>query len=104
MISPIPLGGYVKLLGENKEEEIEDSLKKFSFQNKSAFQKILIVAGGPLFNFIFAALVFGILFIKGVPILQPYVGEVQKNFPAQKAGIKQKPEWKDLLIKAVQNK
>jgi regulator of sigma E protease len=88
MISPIPLGGYVKLLGENKEEEIEDSLKKFSFQNKSAFQKILIVAGGPLFNFIFAALVFGILFIKGVPILQPYVGEVQKNFPAQKAGIK----------------
>ena len=88
MISPIPLGGYVKLLGEDKDEEIDDKLKEFAFQNKHPFQKIMIIFGGPLFNFIFAAIVFAFLFVKGVPVLQPYVGDLQKGFPAAKAGIK----------------
>ncbi len=88
MLSAIPLGGYVKLLGEDKEEEIEKELIRHSFQAKTALQKILIIAGGPLFNFIFAALVFSFLFVKGVPILEPYIAEVQKNFPAAAAGIK----------------
>ena len=87
MLSLVPLGGYVKLLGEDKEEEISDDLKQHSFQNKSGLQKILIIFGGPLFNFLFAAVVFAFLFVKGVPMLQPYVAEVQKDFPAAVAGI-----------------
>ncbi len=86
-ISLIPFGGYVKLLGE-EEEEIPDNLQKYSFQNKSTFQKILIILGGPLFNFLFAVVVFSFVFVKGIGIIEPYVGEVQKNMPAYKVGIK----------------
>ncbi len=87
MLSAIPLGGYVKLLGEDKEEEIEEDLQIHSFQAKTPVQKIMIIFGGPLFNFLFAALVFAFLFVKGVPVLQTYVANVQKDFPAAKAGI-----------------
>ncbi len=85
MVSLVPFGGYVKLLGEDKEEDVANDLKKFSYNEKSAIQKILIIFGGPLFNFLFAALVFSFLFVKGVPELQPYVGGVQKDLPAAQA-------------------
>ncbi len=88
MVSLIPFGGFVKLLGEDKEEEIDETLKEYSYNSKSPLQRILIIFGGPLFNLIFAALLFSFLFMKGVPVLGPYVGGVQKGLPAESAGIK----------------
>ncbi len=88
MISLIPFGGFVKLLGENKEDEVSPELREFSYYNKTPLQRILIIFGGPLFNLLFAALIFSFLFIKGVPVLQPYVGGVQKGLPAEAAGLK----------------
>ena len=85
-ISAIPFGGYVKLLGE-EDEDVPEELEKFSFSRKSAIEKILIILGGPLFNFLFAAIFFGIVFLKGIAILEPFIGEVQKNMPAYKAGL-----------------
>ncbi len=85
-ISAIPFGGYVKLLGE-EDDDVPVELEEFSFPKKTTFQKIMIVLGGPLFNFIFAAIFFSIVFLKGVAILQPYIGEVQKNMPAYSAGL-----------------
>ncbi len=86
-VSAIPFGGYVKLLGED-DDDIPEGLEKYAFSNKSTFQKIMIIFGGPLFNFIFAALFFAIVFLKGVAILQPFIGDVQKNMPAYSAGLK----------------
>jgi regulator of sigma E protease len=88
MVSLVPFGGFVKLLGEDKEEEIEPELKNFSYHSKTALQKILIIFGGPLFNLLFAVIVFSFLFMKGVPVLQPYIGGVQKGLPAEHAGLK----------------
>ena len=86
-VSAIPFGGYVKLLGE-EDDDVPIELTKYSFNNKSAFQKIMIILGGPLFNFIFAGLFFAIVFLKGITILEPYIGDVQKNMPAYTAGLK----------------
>ncbi|MBP5591300.1 RIP metalloprotease RseP [bacterium] len=58
-ISLVPLGGYVKMLGESTSEgdDIEEKDLPFAFSSKKWWQKVLIVFAGPLFNMIFAFLV-----------------------------------------------
>ncbi len=88
-ISAIPLGGFVKMLGEQPNEPIPDELKHLSFSHKPVWQKALVVAAGPLSNIFFATFIFFWIFmIAGQPILLPVVGSVQKGSPAQHAGIK----------------
>ena len=59
-ISLFPLGGYVKMLGESTSEENDIGEKDipFAFSSKKWWQKVLIVAAGPVFNMIFAFFVF----------------------------------------------
>ena len=59
-ISMIPLGGYVKMLGEStsEENEVEEKDLPFAFSAKEWWQKVIIVSAGPIFNLIFAFLVF----------------------------------------------
>ena len=58
-ISLVPLGGYVKMLGESTSEEgdVAENEIRFSFSGKKWWQKVLIVCAGPVFNLIFAFLV-----------------------------------------------
>ena len=58
-ISLVPLGGYVKMLGESTSEgdDIEEKDRPFAFNTKKWWQKVLIVCAGPVFNLIFAFLV-----------------------------------------------
>lgn len=87
-ISLIPLGGYVKMMGEETGEPIDPKEIEFSFSHKKLFQKAMIVAAGPLFNFLLALLIFyGIFQLSGRYLIQPVVGEVAENTPAQAAGI-----------------
>ncbi|QWK13697.1 MAG: RIP metalloprotease RseP [Aquificota bacterium] len=88
-ISALPLGGYVKLYGE--EEEIKDPR---AFSSKPGWQKILIAFGGPLFNFILAILLFAFIFAIGREVPKysyekPVVGYVVENSLAQKLGIRE---------------
>lgn len=87
LISAVPLGGYVKMLGEEPEAEIteEDRTRAYNFQ--PVWKRFLIVLCGPVFNIIFAALLFSVIFIAGVPSLLPEVGEVLPDSPAAAAGI-----------------
>ncbi len=90
LISWIPLGGYVKMFGENpsEEEEISPEEQRYSFTHKPPWTRFLIVFAGPFFNFLFAIAVFCLIFsIEGLPHLSPYIGEVNKDMPAVKAGI-----------------
>ena len=59
-ISMIPLGGYVKMLGESTSEEndVEEKDLLLAFSSKKWWQKVLIVCAGPVFNLVFAFLVF----------------------------------------------
>jgi len=87
LISMIPLGGYVKMLGESEEDELSPEDEERSFQKQPVLKRIGIVAAGPLFNFLFAILVFSIIYSFGVPVLTSRIGDVQEGGAAFKAGI-----------------
>jgi regulator of sigma E protease len=87
MISAFPLGGYVKLLGDNPNEKVAKSDKKKAFLLQSVRKRMAIVAAGPLANLLLAVCFFTLLFSVGIPQLQPIVGTVADGFPAQKAGV-----------------
>ncbi len=88
VISAFPLGGFVKMLGEENDEQIipEDSHRSFSKQ--PVLTRIAIAAAGPMFNFLLAFILFsGIFLISGYPIMIAEVGQVRPDSPADKSGI-----------------
>jgi regulator of sigma E protease len=88
-ISAIPLGGYVKMVGEEPGAEIDPADIPISFTHKHVFKRILIVAAGPFFNILLAVLIFFTVFqVSGVFVLKPIVGEVKEDSPADKGGLK----------------
>ena len=88
-VSAIPLGGFVKMVGEDPTSEMDPQDIPFSFTHKHVFKRMLIVAAGPAFNLLLAVLIFyGIFQISGTYILKPLIGGVQENSPAQVAGLK----------------
>lgn len=88
VISAFPLGGYVKMIGEAPDEEVSPEDLSRSFSNKSAGKKMAIVAAGPIFNIVFASILFTMAFMVGVPTMTAEVGDVKEDFPAFEAGIK----------------
>ncbi len=88
LISAFPLGGYVKMIGEDPDEEVTPEDKARSFSHKSPGKKMAIVAAGPIFNIGFAAFLFTLAFMVGVPTMTSEVGDVKEGFPAFEAGIK----------------
>lgn len=86
-ISAVPLGGYVKMLGEESGDEITDEDRSRAYNAQSAVKRILIVLAGPFFNILFAAVVFALISVSGVPVPYPDIGKVGEDSPAARAGI-----------------
>lgn len=84
-LSLIPLGGYVKLKGMDKEENGTNETANDSYAQKSPFQKLWILFGGAFFNFLFAILVYFFLALGGEKVLLPVIGDLEKN--ALEAGL-----------------
>jgi len=96
-VSLIPLGGYVKMVGEEPDSEIEPYLIPQSFTHKSVFKRFLIVAAGPMSNLLLAVAIFFLVFqTSGTYVLRPLVGEVDTPSPAAQAGLQ-----KDDLVVAI---
>lgn len=87
LISSVPLGGYVKMLGENPGEELKEDEKPFAYNYQHIWKRFLIVFSGPLFNILFATIIFFFVFLNGLPILLPEVGDVIPRSPAEIAGL-----------------
>jgi regulator of sigma E protease len=103
-ISAIPLGGYVKMVGEEPDTEVEPDQIPLSFTHKHVLKRILIVAAGPLFNVLLAVLIFyGIFQISGTIILKPVIGDVQEGTPAQAAGLKKGDEVVGINGRPIEN-
>lgn len=93
VLSALPLGGYVKMYGEQSEDEpgketYDPAKEGRSFRDKSAWRKAAIIIAGPLFNVIFAIIIFWALYMSGIPSFQAVIGEVEKNSVAETAGLK----------------
>ncbi len=84
-LSLIPLGGYVKLKGMDKEENKTNETADDSYTQKSPFQKLWILFGGAFFNFLFAILVYFFLALSGEKVLLPVIGDLESN--ALEAGL-----------------
>lgn len=116
LLSAFPLGGYVKMFGEGgviegasptpasedtekaydgeSGETLDDNVRELteaektrSFAHKPPLARIAIVMAGPVFNLVFAWLIFIVLCMMGVPTVTTRIGEVIKDKPAAKAGV-----------------
>jgi regulator of sigma E protease len=92
-ISWLPLGGYVKMHGQERPEEVSDEVRAswkpgLTFHEKSVGSRAIIVAAGPIANFFLAAVLFAGLFMAvGRPVTSPVIGEVLPNGAAARAGL-----------------
>lgn len=88
LLSLIPLGGYVKLLGESPGEELSAEETKRSFLRQTVGKRIGIVAAGPVFNLLLAILIFTVVNMIGLPVLTAEIGNLQPDSAALSAGLK----------------
>ena len=87
-ISVFPLGGFVKLVGENPGEEIKEEDRGRSFSAQPVWKRFLIVSAGPFFNFLLAIVFFSTINIFGVPYFPSKIGDISPESPAAQAGLK----------------
>lgn len=80
----IPLGGYVKMLGE-EDTALSEEEKKQSYSAQPFYKKAVIIAAGPLSNFICALLLYTIIYSLGFTTVKPILGNITPQSIADKA-------------------
>jgi regulator of sigma E protease len=89
LISAFPLGGYVKMLGENPEEAAKENGER-SFAARPVWNRFFIVLAGPVFNLLFSVILFFVIFlVMGIPENRDTteIGQVSAESPAATAGV-----------------
>lgn len=87
-VSAIPLGGYVKMFGDDPTKELPVEEQKHSFLHKPVLPRIAIVLAGPLMNLFFAIVLFGAIGMVGESVPGPSIGDVDESSPAFAAGFR----------------
>ncbi|MDQ6974249.1 MAG: RIP metalloprotease RseP [Mariprofundaceae bacterium] len=94
IIAAIPLGGYVKMLGENLDEQGDETTQKLSpeelaraFHVQPVWKRAAVAVAGPVFNFIFAMVAYMCVAWLGQQVMPPVVGHVAANSVSERAGI-----------------
>jgi regulator of sigma E protease len=94
VIAPIPLGGYVKMLGQedttvSDTSSVPASQRQYSFACKPLWQRMAIVAAGPIANFLLAIFVFWLINVSyGISGIAPVVNSVIEDSVADRAGLR----------------
>ena len=85
----VPLGGFVKMLGEDEEtQELPPEDATRSFSNKHPLKRMAIAAAGPLFNLVLAGFLYwGLFFFSGSYVNSTEIGQVTPDTPASRAGL-----------------
>ena len=97
-----PLGGYVKMFGDNileKDSDIPENQRDKAFAHKTKWQRFWIVFGGPLANFILAFVLFWFLLVSGETVPEPRIGVIFPQSKFHQLGFRtgrspQKNKWK----------
>ena len=90
ILGATPLGGYVKLLGEDSEsdEEIPEEEQHRAFTNKPLRSRVAVIVAGPLANYLLAVVLLCVGYVFGWPVLAANIGKVMQDSPAAVAGLK----------------
>ena len=86
-IAMIPLGGYVKMKGQDDSDPTKVSIDDDSYNTKTPLQRIFILLAGPLANFVLAFVLYFAIALGGPNVLSPVIGKVVKDSPAFVAGL-----------------
>ena len=111
-IAMLPLGGYVRMLGEDDDELGDASEAHRQFNRQHPLKKIAIVAAGPAANLLLACLLFAAAMLVGMDAIKPIAGSVRLDSKAAVAGLRSGDEilrvsgrpvqdWDDLRLKAL---
>jgi regulator of sigma E protease len=85
-LSALPFGGYVKMLDE-REGEVPAAEAHRSFNRATVWRRIGIAVAGPTANFLLAIVLYWVLFLHGLPVMKPLIGEPPAGTPAAQAGL-----------------
>jgi len=110
-VAMIPLGGYVRMLDHEVDPTDEGSVHQ-SFRAKPVWQRIAVVAAGPIANFIFSIFALMLMLMIGMPSVRPVIGDIAANSLADQAGMQAGSEvialdgrkvqdWQDVNLKLV---
>lgn len=102
VISALPLGGYVKMLDE-RDCVVAAEDKYRTFNRAPLASRLAVLAAGPLFNFLFAIVIFWITFMIGSAELRPVIGEVTQDSFASAAGLSAGDEIISVGLEPVQS-
>ena len=86
-IAAVPFGGYVKMLDEREGSVAAEDLPR-AFNRQKVWKRFLVVMAGPVFNFIFAVLVYAALFMHGLPEVRPVIAQPPTGTLAAQAGFR----------------
>lgn len=86
LLSAIPLGGYVKMKGEDPGKNLPD--QEGSFSAAKVQHRLAIAFAGPFFNILFAIFIYIVVYLNGVQVMGTWIGSVRDNSPALAAGLK----------------
>jgi regulator of sigma E protease len=87
-LSLIPLGGYVKMYGDDPTAEVPEEQKRYSFTHKPVSQRIAVVLAGPLMNFFFAIFIFLVIALMGEEVRSPKIGDISNTGSAYTIGFR----------------
>ncbi|MBU1038499.1 MAG: RIP metalloprotease RseP [Candidatus Omnitrophica bacterium] len=85
IISAIPLGGYVKMAGDEPWEKLTGG--KQEFLSRSIGDRFKIIFAGPLLNYLLAFIIFSVIFMFGSPTMTTEIGGLMKDYPAARQGL-----------------
>lgn len=86
-IAAVPLGGYVRMKGQDDSDPTKTSPDPDSYNSKTPLQRTLILLAGPAANFLLAFVLYFAIGLGGPQVLSPVIGEIVKDSPAATAGL-----------------